>query len=167
MNEELIDETESKYTYTKIKPTTEILALGRSSQINLGYNDLVHCIQYNIMFFCQQMFLIKTGNEYTCESAIYTYQNSKLIQQKCNIEYYPELNPEPKVLNAGKYLLLGNFPLPWNYFYSKIDEIGWGCQNQNATETFLNFFSIFLVQIQIDRGHRLPQHKYFVPRHSH
>ena len=31
MNEELIDETESKYTYTKIKPTTEILALGRSS----------------------------------------------------------------------------------------------------------------------------------------
>ena len=91
MNEELIDETESKYTYTKIKPTTEILALGRSSQINLNYNDLVHCIQYNIMFFCEQMFLIKTGNEYTCESAIYTYQNSKLIQQKCDIEYYPEL----------------------------------------------------------------------------
>ena len=65
MNDELIDETESKYTYTKIKPTTEILALGRSSQINLNYNDLVHCIQYNIMFFCEQMFLIKTGNEYT------------------------------------------------------------------------------------------------------
>ena len=74
MNEELIDATESKYTYTKIKPTTEIIALGRSSQINLNYNDLVHCIQYNIMFFCEQMFLIKTGNEYTCESAIYTYQ---------------------------------------------------------------------------------------------
>ena len=50
MNEELIDDTESKYTYTKIKPTTEVLALGRSSQINLGYYDLVHCIQYNIMF---------------------------------------------------------------------------------------------------------------------
>ena len=71
MNDELIDETESKYTYTKIKPTTEILALGRSSQINLNYNDLVHCIQYNIMFFCEKMFLIKAGNEYTCESAIY------------------------------------------------------------------------------------------------
>ena len=25
MNDELIDETESKYTYTRIKPTTEIL----------------------------------------------------------------------------------------------------------------------------------------------
>ena len=123
MNEELIDGTESKYTYTKIKPTIAILALGRSSQINLDYNDLVHCIQYNIMFFCEQMFLIKTGNEYSCESAIYTYQNSKLIQQKCDIEYYPELNPKPQILNAGKYFLLGNFPLPWNYFCSKIDEI--------------------------------------------
>ena len=30
MNDELIDETESKYTYTKIKPSTEILAMGRS-----------------------------------------------------------------------------------------------------------------------------------------
>ena len=123
MNEELIDETESKYTYTKIKPSTEILAMGRSSQINLNYNKLVHCIQYNIMFFCEQMFLTKLGNEHTCENAIYIYQNTELIQQKCNIEYYPNLDPEPELLNAGNYLLLGNFPLPWNYYCSKIDEI--------------------------------------------
>ena len=45
------------------------------------------------------------------ESAIYIYQNSKFIQQKCTIEYHPKLNPELKVLNAGKYLLLGNSPL--------------------------------------------------------
>ena len=59
MNDELIDETESKYTYTKIKPTTGILVMGRISQINVNYNDLVHCIQYNIMFFCEKMFLTK------------------------------------------------------------------------------------------------------------
>ena len=67
------------------------------------------------MFFCEQMFLTKLGNEHTCESAIYTHQNTKLIQQKCNQEYYPNLNPEPELLNTGNYLLLGNFPLPWNY----------------------------------------------------
>ena len=66
MNEELIDETESKYTYTKIKPSTEILAMGSNSQINLGYNQLVHCIQCHILFFCEQMFLAKLGNEHTC-----------------------------------------------------------------------------------------------------
>ena len=34
INKELIDETESKYTYTKNKLTTEVLVLWRCSQIN-------------------------------------------------------------------------------------------------------------------------------------
>ena len=60
MNEELIDETESKYTYTKVKPTTRILAMASNTQINLDYDQLVHCVKYNIMFFCEQMFLGKS-----------------------------------------------------------------------------------------------------------
>ena len=69
------------------------------------------------------MFLTKLGNEHTCESAIYTHQNTNLIQQKCDIEYYLNLDPEPGLLNAGNYLVLGNFPLPWNYYCSQTDEI--------------------------------------------
>ena len=46
-----------------------------------------------------------------------------MIQQKCTIEYYPKLDPDPEVLDAGNYLLLGNFPLPWNYFCKQKDEI--------------------------------------------
>ena len=61
MNEELIDESESKYTYTKVKPTTRILAMGTNTQINLDYNQLVRCVKYNILFFCEQMFLEKQG----------------------------------------------------------------------------------------------------------
>ena len=42
MNEELIDETESKYTYhTKLVPTTRILAIGSNTQINLDYEQMV------------------------------------------------------------------------------------------------------------------------------
>ena len=33
------------------------------------------------------------------------------------------MDTEPHLLNAGRYLVLGNSPLPWNYFCSKIDEI--------------------------------------------
>ena len=33
------------------------------------------------------------------------------------------MNPEPEMLNAGNYLVLGNFPLPWSYFCSKTDDI--------------------------------------------
>ena len=63
--------------------------MGSNTQINLDYDQLVHCVKYNILFFCEQMVLEKQGNEHTCESAIYTNQNEKLIQQKCTIEYYP------------------------------------------------------------------------------
>ena len=68
MNEELIDDSESKYAYTKVKPTTRILAMGSNTQINLDYDQLVDCVKYNILFFCEQMFLGKQGNEHTCES---------------------------------------------------------------------------------------------------
>ena len=53
----------------------------------------------------------------------FTNQNEKLIQQKCAIEYYPKLDPDPDILDAGNYILLGNFPLPWNYFCEQKDEI--------------------------------------------
>ena len=122
MNEELIDESESKYTYMKVKPTTRILAMGSNTQINLDYDQLVHCVKYNILFFCEQMFLEKQGNEHTCESAIYTNQNEKLIQQKCTFKYYPKLDPDPDILDAGNYILLGNFPLPLDFCEQK-DEI--------------------------------------------
>ena len=71
MNEELIGETESKYTYTKVKPTTRMLAMGSNTQLNLDYEQLIHCVKYNILLFCEQMVLEKQGNEHTCESAIY------------------------------------------------------------------------------------------------
>ena len=69
------------------------------------------------------MFLTKLCNGLTCGSGIYTHQNTKLIQQKCMIDYYSHLDPEPELLNAGNYLVRGNFSLPWNYYCSQTDEI--------------------------------------------
>ena len=97
--------------------------MGSNTQINLDYDQLVHCVKYNILFFCEQMFLEKQGNEHTCESAIYTNQNEKLIQQKCTIEYYSKLDPDLDILDAGNYILLGDFSLPWTYFCEQKDEI--------------------------------------------
>ena len=39
-----------------------------------------------------------------------------MIQQKYTIEYYLKVDPDPDILDAGNYLIPGNFPLPWNYF---------------------------------------------------
>ena len=55
---------------------------------------------------------MKHTSEHTCETAIYHEQNPDIIKDKCNIQYYPELNPTPQILDAGKHILLGNIPEP-------------------------------------------------------
>ena len=66
---------------------------------------------------------MKHTSEHTCESVIYHEQNSEIIKRKSNIQYYPELNPTPQILDAGKHILLGNLPEPWTVVCSSNDPI--------------------------------------------
>ena len=58
-------------------------------------------------------------SEHTCKSAIYWNKSENLINEKCNFEYYHELTPEPRVLDACDYLLLAGLPIPWTFFCRK------------------------------------------------
>ena len=66
---------------------------------------------------------MKHTSEHTCETAIYHEQSPDLIKDKCNIQYYPELDPTPQILDAGKHILLGNIPELWSVVCSKNDPI--------------------------------------------
>ena len=66
---------------------------------------------------------MKHTSEHTCETAIYHEQSPDIIKDKCNIQYYPELNPTPQILDAGKHILLGNIQEPWSVVCSKNDPI--------------------------------------------
>ena len=46
-----------------------------------------------------------------------------MIKDKCNTQYYPELDPTPQILDAGKHIVLGNIPEPWSVVCSKNDLI--------------------------------------------
>ena len=50
-------------------------------------------------------------------------ESASLINEKCNFEYYHELTPEPRVLDAGDYLLLAGLPIPWTFFCTKERQI--------------------------------------------
>ena len=50
-------------------------------------------------------------------------QPPDIIRHKCNIQYFPNLDPEPKILDADKHLLLGNLSLPWTIHCSHNDQI--------------------------------------------
>ena len=123
MNKDLIDEDESEFTYTYVAPSTELLAMSSDTYINLEKTQLEQCIKFGMVYFCEQLLLIKHNSEHTCESAIYHYQNAEIIKDKCNIRYYPYLDPEPAILDAGSHLLLGNLPKPWKLLCRHNDQI--------------------------------------------
>ena len=123
INAAMVDETENENAYTHIIPDTEMVAMNRDTYINVDQSELKQCIKFSVMYFCEHTFLMKHTSEHTCETAIYHEQNPDIIKDKCNIQYYPELNPTPQILDAGKHILLGNIPEPWFVVCSKNDPI--------------------------------------------
>ena len=87
--------------------------MSSDTYINLNHNLLTQCVKFSVVYFCEQLYLVKHNSEHTCESAIYHHKGPEIIRDKCDIQYFPNLNPEPTILDVGKHLLLGNLPLPW------------------------------------------------------
>ena len=123
INSEMIDETESEKAYTQIIPDTEMVAMNRDTYINVDQSELKQCIKFSVMYFCERTFLMKHTSKHTCETAIYHEQSPDLIKDKSDIQYYPELDPTPQILDVGKHILLGNIPEPWSAVCSKNDPI--------------------------------------------
>ena len=123
INAEMVDKTENENAHTQIIPDTEMVAMNRDTYINVDQSELKQCIKFSVVYFSEQTFLMKHTNEHRCETAIYHEQSPDLIKDKCNIQYYPELNPTPQILDAGKQILLGNIPEPWSVVCSKNDPI--------------------------------------------
>ena len=99
-----------------------MVAMNRYTYINVDQSELKQCIKFSVMYFCEQTFM-KHTSQHTCETAIYHEQSPDLIKDKCNIQYYSELDPTPQILDAGKHILLGNIPEPWSVVCSKNDSI--------------------------------------------
>ena len=55
-------------------------------------------------------------SEHTCESAIYWNETASLIYDTYYFEYYQEITPEFRILDAGDYLLLAGLPVPQTFF---------------------------------------------------
>ena len=45
------------------------------------------------------------------------------IKDKCKCNSYPESDPTPQILDAGKHILLRNIPEPWSVVCTKNDPI--------------------------------------------
>ena len=102
-----------------MKPDHDILAMSSSTYLALDSKQLPNCRRFSITNYCENLFLVTHRSEHTCEHAIYQNKSACLINEKCNFEYYHELTPEPRVLDASDYLLLAGLPNPCTLFLYK------------------------------------------------
>ena len=123
INEQEMEEQESKYTHTKLIPSTEILGMSSDTYVNLDRYTLEECYKIGTVYFCEALILTKQKDEHTCESAIYHYEHLSEIKRKCTFEYYPYLEPEPELLDAGEYFLLSHLPTPWTVHCKHTDQL--------------------------------------------
>ena len=100
-----------------------MLVMFSSTYLALDLKQLPNCKKFSTTYYCENLFLVTHRSEPTCESAIYWNESSSLINEKCNFEYYHELIPEPRVLDAGDYLLLVGLLVPWSFSSTKERQI--------------------------------------------
>ena len=51
------------------------------------------------------------------------YEHAKVIKRQCTFEYYPYLEPDPELLDAGNYFLLAHLPTPWSVDCKNTDQL--------------------------------------------
>ena len=113
MNGDMIDEHESKYAYTEVINTSEMIAMNKETYVALEPYQINQCVRLSTIYFCEKLLLIKHKSQHTCESAIYHDQPAEVVKAKCDIQYHIHLDPKPQMFDAGSTLLLSNLPRPW------------------------------------------------------
>ena len=108
--------SDEKHAYTWSKPDHGMLAMSSSTYLALDSKQLSNCRRYSTTYYPENLFLVTHRSEHMCECAIYRNGTAELITEKWNFEYYHELTPKARILDAGDYLLLVGLPVPWAFF---------------------------------------------------
>ena len=82
-----------------------MLAMCSSTYLALDSKQLTNCRRFNTTYYSENLVLVRCRIEHTCESAIHWNESAIVINEKCNFENYHEITAEPRVLEAGDYLL--------------------------------------------------------------
>ena len=73
--------------------------------------ELKTCKRIGYEYFCEELFVVKSKNRYSCTSAIYFNLGSEIIKESCEFNFYfNKTDVKPAVLDAGYQIILANWP---------------------------------------------------------
>ena len=73
--------------------------------------ELETCKKIGYEFYCEELFVVKHKNQYSCESAISFDLSADIIKENCEFQYYfNKTDIHPLVLDGGHEIILANWP---------------------------------------------------------
>lgn len=104
----------NKNSYTKVNVESHYIGVTSEHYVLLSDKQLQQCTVSNNLYECSDTILHIHRSKHSCVSAIYWRENIDLIKAVCRFDYYHNITVSPKVMDAGKKLLLSGLSTPWS-----------------------------------------------------
>ena len=73
--------------------------------------ELNTCKRIGYEYFCEELFVVKSKNRYSCASTIYFNLGSEIIKESCEFNFYfNKTDVKPAVIDGGYQIILSNWP---------------------------------------------------------
>ena len=107
----VLDTNFQAQSYTQLKIDKPYIALDEETYISLHPQELNACKKIGYEYFCEELFVVKSKNRYSCASAIYFNLASEIIKENCEFNFYfNKTDVKPAVLDGGYQMILTNWP---------------------------------------------------------
>ena len=106
----VLDANNKTQSYTQLKIDKPYIALNEETYISLHPQELNICKKIDYEYFCEELFVVKSKNNYSYASTIYFNLNPE-IKENCDFNFYfNKTDVKPSVLDAGHQIILANWP---------------------------------------------------------
>ena len=105
-----MDTSNKVQSYTQLKIEKPYIALNDEMYISICPQELNNCKKIGYEYFCEELFVVKSKDRYSCVSAVYFNSNHN-IKENCDFYYYHnKTDVMPTVLDGEKQIILANLP---------------------------------------------------------
>ena len=112
-----------KREYTQIILETEYIALTDNNYVPLTQVQISLCAKIGYTYYCEYAHLLNKCTDYTCMSAIYYDQESKIKANQCKTIVTFDNTLESIILDASNILILLNLQKPWTIACKDVSKV--------------------------------------------
>ena len=107
----VLDTNYQAQSYTQLKIDKAYLVIDEETYITLLLQELNTYKRIGYEYFCEELFVLKSKNRYSCASTIYFNLGLETIKENCEFNFYfNKTDVKPAVLDGGCQIILMNWP---------------------------------------------------------